>query len=246
MQRKTIAAATRTALEMRDFKEAARVFARIRDDRRAATSSRPRWRCWPAASPKARARWTRRSSPMSGPSATRVAGRRRGALPLAGGPPRRPARSARDQAIDELEGLTVLWRGDRTEVEALDLLGRLYVDANRYRDALPHAGGGDDRAPDVRRHPRAAADHGRTPSPTCSWSSAATSCRRWRRSASSTTIRELVPVGRRGDEMIRRLADRLISVDLLDQAANSCSIRSTSACRARRGRRSPPSWRWCS
>jgi hypothetical protein len=32
-------------------------------------------------------------------------------------------------------------------------------------------------------------------------------------------FRELTPVGRRGDEMIRRLADRLVSVDLLDQAA---------------------------
>jgi hypothetical protein len=31
--------------------------------------------------------------------------------------------------------------------------------------------------------------------------------------------RELTPIGRRGDEMIRRLADRLVSVDLLDQAA---------------------------
>jgi hypothetical protein len=31
--------------------------------------------------------------------------------------------------------------------------------------------------------------------------------------------RELTPVGRRGDEMIRNLADRLIAVDLLDQAA---------------------------
>jgi hypothetical protein len=31
--------------------------------------------------------------------------------------------------------------------------------------------------------------------------------------------RELTPVGRLGDEMIRRLTDRLISVDLLDQAA---------------------------
>jgi hypothetical protein len=31
--------------------------------------------------------------------------------------------------------------------------------------------------------------------------------------------RDLTPVGRRGDEMIRKLADRLISVDLLDQAA---------------------------
>jgi hypothetical protein len=30
--------------------------------------------------------------------------------------------------------------------------------------------------------------------------------------------RELTPIGRRGDEMIRRLTDRLVSVDLLDQA----------------------------
>jgi hypothetical protein len=33
-------------------------------------------------------------------------------------------------------------------------------------------------------------------------------------------FRELTPIGGRGDEMIRRLADRLISVDLLDQAAD--------------------------
>ena len=32
-------------------------------------------------------------------------------------------------------------------------------------------------------------------------------------------FRELTPIGRRGDEMIRRLADRLVAVDLLDQAA---------------------------
>jgi hypothetical protein len=31
--------------------------------------------------------------------------------------------------------------------------------------------------------------------------------------------RELTPIGRHGDEMIRRLADRLVGVDLLDQAA---------------------------
>jgi hypothetical protein len=31
--------------------------------------------------------------------------------------------------------------------------------------------------------------------------------------------RELTPIGRKGDEMIRRLADRLVAVDLLDQAS---------------------------
>ena len=33
-------------------------------------------------------------------------------------------------------------------------------------------------------------------------------------------FRELTPIGRRGDEMIRRLADRLVAVDLLDQASD--------------------------
>jgi hypothetical protein len=32
-------------------------------------------------------------------------------------------------------------------------------------------------------------------------------------------FRDLTPIGRRGDEMIRRLADRLVAVDLLDQAS---------------------------
>jgi hypothetical protein len=32
-------------------------------------------------------------------------------------------------------------------------------------------------------------------------------------------FREFTPIGRRGDEMIRRLADRLVAVDLLDQAS---------------------------
>ena len=39
------------------------------------------------------------------------------------------------------------------------------------------------------------------------------------RSAMFYEYRELTPIGRRGDEMIRRLADRLVAVDLLDQAA---------------------------
>ena len=37
-------------------------------------------------------------------------------------------------------------------------------------------------------------------------------------------FRELTPIGRRGDEMIRRLAERLVSVDLLDQARRASAI----------------------
>lgn len=128
------------------------------------------------------------------------------------------AELARPQAIAALEALTTVWRGDETEIEALQLLARLYTEEGRFRDAfrvmrtamLAHPG--------------------------------SEMTRRIQEEAASTfdalflagkgdampavealslfyDFRELTPIGRRGDEMIRRLADRLVSVDLLDQAA---------------------------
>ena len=124
----------------------------------------------------------------------------------------------RNDAISALESLTIAWRGDETESEALQFLGRLYAEEGRYRDAFqlmrtaltvyPHSemtrkiqdeaaqafdliflGGKGDTMPAI--------------------------------DALSLfyDFRDLTPVGRRGDEMIRKLADRLVSVDLLDQAA---------------------------
>ena len=37
-------------------------------------------------------------------------------------------------------------------------------------------------------------------------------------------FRDLTPIGRRGDEMIRRLADRLVAVDLLGQASEAAML----------------------
>ena len=124
----------------------------------------------------------------------------------------------RSDAIDALELLTITWRGDATEVEALQLLERLYTEENRYRDAF-HV-----MRTALTAHP------------------ASETTRRIQNDAAAVfdalflngkvdampaiealslfyDYRELTPVGRRGDEMIRRMADRLISVDLLDQAA---------------------------
>src|SRR5262249_53885709 len=42
----------------------------------------------------------------------------------------------RPEAIAALETLTTAWRGDETEVEALQLLARLYTEDGRYRDAF--------------------------------------------------------------------------------------------------------------
>ena len=43
---------------------------------------------------------------------------------------------ARPDAIAGLETLTVIWRGDETEVEGLQLLARLYTEDGRYREAF--------------------------------------------------------------------------------------------------------------
>jgi tetratricopeptide (TPR) repeat protein len=124
----------------------------------------------------------------------------------------------RADAINELESLTVTWRGDATEVEALQLLGRLYVEEKRYRDALTamHAAiAGHAESDTIRRIQDEAAatfdalflgGKGDALPPVEALSL-------------FYDFRDLTPVGRRGDEMIRRLADRLVSVDLLDQAA---------------------------
>ena len=42
----------------------------------------------------------------------------------------------RDEAAAALESLTTAWRGDETEAEALQLLGRLYAEDGRYRDGF--------------------------------------------------------------------------------------------------------------
>jgi tetratricopeptide (TPR) repeat protein len=124
----------------------------------------------------------------------------------------------RSEVIADLEELTTIWRGDETETEALQLLARLYTQEARYRDAF-HV-----MRTALMAHPNS--DH----------------TRRIQEEAAATfdtlflagkgdampavdalglfyDFRELTPIGRRGDEMIRRLADRLVSVDLLDQAA---------------------------
>src|SRR5262249_1502138 len=42
----------------------------------------------------------------------------------------------RPDAIAEPETLTAIWRGDATEIEALQMLARLYTEDGRYREAF--------------------------------------------------------------------------------------------------------------
>jgi hypothetical protein len=122
------------------------------------------------------------------------------------------------EVTSELETLTTIWRGDETEIEALQLLGRLYTEQARYRDAFyvmrtaMQAHPNSEMTRQIQDEAAATFDHlflaGKSDAmPTIDALSL------------FYDFRELTPIGRRGDEMIRRLADRLVSVDLLDQAA---------------------------
>ena len=124
----------------------------------------------------------------------------------------------REDATAALESLTTAWRGDETEAEALQLLGRIYAEDGRYRDAFQ-----------VMRTALTAYPHSEMTRRIQDEAAVAFEALFLGGKGDSMPpidalslfydFRDLTPVGRRGDEMIRKLADRLVSVDLLDQAA---------------------------
>lgn len=124
----------------------------------------------------------------------------------------------REEMIGELERLTAGWRGDETEVEAMQLLAHLYSEEGRFRDAfqvMRVALGAHPRSQVTRRIQDEAAatfdsiflgDRGNGLSPVEAL-------------GLFYDFRMLTPAGRRGDEMIRRLVERLVAMDLLAQAS---------------------------
>ena len=118
----------------------------------------------------------------------------------------------------ELELLAVIWRGDGIEVRTLQLLTKIYSDTARYAEAFAAT------RTATRLQPN-------SPESRQAQDAAAVLFTQLFLGAKGDDIppidalgmfyeyRELTPIGRRGDEMIRRLAERLVGVDLLDQAA---------------------------
>lgn len=124
----------------------------------------------------------------------------------------------REDAANALETLTATWRGDETEAEALQLLARMYAEDGRYRDAFQVMRTALTVFPQSEMTRRiqddaAAAFEG------LFLGGKGDSMAPIEALSLFYDYRDLTPVGRRGDEMIRKLADRLVSVDLLDQAA---------------------------
>lgn len=126
---------------------------------------------------------------------------------------------SREEGVEELENLAVAWRGDDTEVRTRALLGNLYVDDGRFADALRALRGVLIAQPN---HPLAPgiSDQMTDIFASLFLDGEADSMPAIDALSLFYDFRELTPIGRRGDELVRRLADRLVEIDLLDQAAD--------------------------
>jgi len=130
---------------------------------------------------------------------------------------KRPDISA-DEAMARLETVSVIWRGGNLEIEALAELGRLYIDQKRWRDAFMVARRANENFPD---NPLTRRMHDETAQRFAELFSEKgdEALSRIDALALFYDFKEFLPVGRRGDEITRLLADRLAELDLLDQAA---------------------------
>jgi len=120
--------------------------------------------------------------------------------------------------LRELELLSMVWRGDSIEVMTLQKLAQIYSETARYSESLQAARTATRLEPNSPSS-RSAQDQAQALFTQVFLSEKGDNLPPIDALAMFYEFRELTPIGRRGDELIRRLADRLVAVDLLDQAA---------------------------
>ncbi|QOZ70468.1 tetratricopeptide repeat protein [Bradyrhizobium arachidis] len=125
---------------------------------------------------------------------------------------------SKEDALRDLETLSMTWRGDSIEVKTLQMLSKMYAESGRYRDALAAARTATRLQPNAEAS-RQAQDLASDLFTQIFLGPKGDELPPVEALGMFYEFRELTPIGRRGDELIRRLADRLASIDLLDQAA---------------------------
>nr|WP_246328801.1 hypothetical protein [Brevundimonas lenta] len=123
-----------------------------------------------------------------------------------------------DVAAKELEALRWRWRGDATELAVIRQLGQLYLSQGLYREALTALKGAGPRMSRLPGYAELSTDLS-TAFRMLFLEGGADGLQPVQALGLFYDFRELTPVGADGDEMVRRLARRLVDVDLLDQAA---------------------------
>jgi len=122
------------------------------------------------------------------------------------------------ETLRELETLAAIWRGDAIEVKTLQMMSRIYSETARYPESLAAARGATRLQPNSEAS-RLAQDEASALFTQIFLGPKGDELPPIEALGMFYEFRELTPIGRRGDEMIRRLSDRLVAVDLLDQAA---------------------------
>jgi tetratricopeptide (TPR) repeat protein len=123
-----------------------------------------------------------------------------------------------NQAIDSLAALATSWRGDEIELKTLRFLAQLYAESGRYREAFEAMKSAVQAQPDADTT-RLLQEEMNALFATLFLDGKADEMPPIKALSLYYDFREMTPIGRRGDEMVRGLAKRLVEVDLLDQAA---------------------------
>ena len=122
------------------------------------------------------------------------------------------------ELLRELETLSAIWRGDAIELKTLNRMAQIYADNGRFSNSLSAAKTATRMQPNSELS-RQGQDAASALFAQLYLSPKGEDMKPVDALAMFYEYRELTPIGRRGDEMIRRLAERLAAVDLLDQAA---------------------------
>nr|WP_238307653.1 MULTISPECIES: hypothetical protein [Methylobacteriaceae] len=127
------------------------------------------------------------------------------------------SKTAEPDTIDRLEGLQLTWHGGPTEIGTIAALGTLYEEAGRWRKMFSIARRGVALAPDASPI-RALRERVQTVFEDLFLGARAEKLGGIEGLALYFDFKEFAPPGRRADEIVRKLADRLVALDLLDSA----------------------------
>jgi len=122
------------------------------------------------------------------------------------------------QAASAYDGLRYRWRGGATELETIRALGQLYLGQGRYREALEALRSAGTRLPDLPQAQQLQADLS-TAFRALFLDGMADGLEPIQAVALFEDFQELTPIGADGDLMVRKMARRLVDVDLLNHAA---------------------------
>ncbi|WP_284177359.1 hypothetical protein [Rhabdaerophilum sp. SD176] len=123
-----------------------------------------------------------------------------------------------EDARSEFETLSTIWRRTEVEVKSLELLGEMYAKDGRWREAFLMAQRASQIMPEHPATRRLEDAMGRR-FENLFLDNEADKLPKVEALALYQEFRSLMPVGRRGDEIARRLADRLHELDLVNEAA---------------------------